>query len=712
MTADTAVPRRHGFLVLSLFALALLASPARAADAPPGFVAHFPKAYANVIAFPDPLPHLRALLTDPGLRKVLTEGKFAKALAADPGPGPKTLDPAVGWDFVSKNRTWVPREIAVGVPASALADTDAIARTALLAGLLQGARAAGDEGKKDVPKLQDLVLAELKRLRVPGVRIFARMRAADDAQGLMFLLQEQLKQAQAGQAIPPGIVLKAQEDSISVRAKLGDFLEPGFLAGLLDAFGFIAGEDDPKAKAMSDIVAGLSVELTLARADDALVLTLGPSPAGDGAAARTPADLGPVFDFSPATILWAGWDVGPLRDAAAGWTKLWDQYAGTPTGKATEEIDEEGLIGTLQVVVRELERLAPRGSMRAWTEPGKGIRLETRETGGPALPALAGSPVAQFVPADAEAFDLDASASLGELLTGILVQFEDQVAKQTLKAELRGKEDDALTKVEDAYYEHFHEFRKLMIEEMDAPFEVPVGWLIGTRGRVSKFHLKVAVAGEKPMDVKAADLPMMEFAAVGRPAKGKDAAAALEKAYAAFVTGVYKAAGAEAPRDVKAVERRDLGLGVPTFVLSGKWVADLGAKNNVTLVAEGDLLPHYFVAHECVVFSTSPALSRRMIAAAAGKAPAHALPQAGAGAKLVAYGRFPGRVIGQYARHLGAWMTPLMGAAGDGAGRASFADITDGIAEVAELLEMIEWESVQQGDRTVTRGAVTFGAGK
>ncbi len=651
----------------------------------------------------DPLPHLKALLNSEPLRKVLTEGAIGELVGTIPFF--PALDPRIAWEAIDGNRRYVPTEIAFGLSQESVVQLDRLVRAGLFGALSYGAKASDDDAaKKDLAKLHDELLKVLKEVGLPPMTVMVRLREEEDAEKLFDLAAGQWKAA----ADKLGYEVTEIDDGagIGIQGKLGAQIP----ADVLDEGMEQLGIDEAKRPDFRKAVAELKFEVWLQRMGSGLRLTIGPRPDGK-AAPFTTAQLGPLFRQEERDMFFARWDATKLRAAVKGWVELWKRWEQTPAGKQLAKLDEEKVIGELFGSTRAVERMSNSGSMRIWADDDA-LRGAVQSLGAPATADLQGAAISRYVPKDSEAFSLDSSASMADALGYYLDQFETRMSLQSLRAQLggggrRGEIAEELTK---NYYKHFAEFRKNVLERLHDAVGGPSASVISTTGKLERFTLSVTTDGErKKYDLK--DLPMVEMAGVSRAKDAKRAEEAVAATYQSFVEGIYGATEKTLPKDAKLVVERDLGLGVKTHVFTGDWIKGVSGDFEVEMSVEGDFVPHYFLHDGHLVVSTSPKLSKRILAAA--KETSRVLPPTKTGyERTVAYGVLPGRTLGKIYSHMVGWMVAgLKEAGGDAATIAvgPLEKVGKGISELFELIDRVEWTTsektgVQDSDFAVRWG--------
>lgn len=602
------------FMPASVFAQA--AEPATR-PAAPGFLNHFGPEHTTILYVHDPLPHVKKVLHDPDIRRLVRDGRLGRILSgARPGAaGAAGADPVDAWPTVEAASPWIPREVAIGLSDQSMQQFDRLVRVFLVGGLCAGATEADEKAGAGVHgKLLDDFAANITELRVPPMRIYVRFRAARDAQALMGILQFQLRASFPNQK---GLDVAEDGLSIKLRMSLGDLLDKEVLLQLMEDAGVLGDAEQAKTEAIAATAAKLPLEATCRLVGDAMILDIGaepPAPVPPAAAAAAKSglnagQLGDLFVPEPELLVWSRWDFKVLKQAAGQWIDLWTKWEATPVGRALADIDTDGSIGDLKLMAGQLRSMADRGALRLRYKDG--LRATMREEGTPAATAIAGSSVLSLVPNDAEAFGISGASNLGEALSYLLMQVESRMDLQALKEWDRPGKMQAMS---DDYYTKFKQFRGLMHDIAPTKFKPPFGWVASTRGKVDSFRLKVMDGGPE-QKMEGRDLPVMEFAMIGAAPDVQESRATIEKIWTRLAEDSWAAAGKKAPLP-KAVEQADLGLGVPTWALRGQWLIGLLPEEyKASLEMQGDIEAHVFVVDDMVVLSTSPKLSKRMLAA-------------------------------------------------------------------------------------------------
>lgn len=710
---------------LSLGLLLVIAAAHPAAgqdDRPEGFAAHFHRDDTTVLVVEDPLPHLRTVLNSNALRKVLhNEGPLARLLQGDEGLAP---DPAAWWQWVNSNRRWIPRQAAVGLSDAGVSDVDHLLRILALFELLEAANLGDANDVKlqtERKALRQLFADELAALRLPRMRVYVRFRDAEDAGALLELAKLQVDDL-TPEDLPSGLVFEPKASALTVRFSLVDMLRAEGLQArdLLVDMGLVDLNDPPETVGKAvDALRGFKAEATLETVGSGLLLTLGPTAAGGPAG--LPAGFANLPDVvgkpDAQTLLWGRWSAIRLKAAAATWMSMHEKWRPSAAfGLVAEDPSiGEATIDMLHDVAMRFRKLADAGSMRVWfDQKASGLRLAMVEEPKAATADLAGSALAKMLPADTEGLTVTTADSLGEALSDTLMQVEERLATQTLRAEVRGNDNGQAEERELGYYFHFAELRALVHRAGMEQFGPGYASIIGTRGRVRRIEASFELQ-TRPQRLSGRDLPTPELALIGKP-RGGDAAARehLEKLYSALLTGVRSAGRADALSDrplppvISKAVTVDLGLGVPTWGFDGGNITRATGEAKLRISIEGDLQPHFFFLDGLMVFSTSPRLSRSILATHAGKSKRLMLPDDD-DATLVSLGRYTGETLGTTLEHVKAWSTAMMASANlDQDDQSRLATVMEAMAAVSRIMGSAEWTTIQPANerRHITEGVI------
>jgi hypothetical protein len=653
-----------------------------------------------VFVLGDLMPPLRRLLSSEGVRRVTTTGKFAELLARG------DVDPAQALAALEANAAYVPSEVTIAFPSATYDSVISWMKTALVLGLSSGATdEGGDAVDGELPKLQELLVEAVGELEIPQFTVWVRFRDPQVAQRAFAAVEEVA--APLGERT--GLQATVEDNSIHVKFTMGEMMPPEAFPAILVGAGMAPDPDDPELRAAGEAMAQFEAEITLERHGDGLLVIVGPRPRQ---AAPYPADeLGPLWKADESLLAFGKWRIVAFKTGFRDLVGLWNDWRDTASGKALASFDEEDILADLTRIASNVGRAADAGA--AQVTLGEALEAIVHEQGAEPADPLADSPILAFLPRDAEAAAVSSAASLGDHLSDLLYNFEDRLSRNSLKAELSSRRDQAelLDRWSKFYYGRLDDFRRLVHDESRERFAPPVVALGGSRGAIERLEITFDDAQGEPNRVTLRNAPMIEYATIARmaDARAKDFPNGLVRA---FLSAYFD----DLPDSI--VEARELGLGVETFAFT----ADLFGRlpNNVSVAVEGDLVPHFFVVDDWLVFSTSVRLSKSVLAAHADAAARRPAPDVDAGA-LVAFGFFPANLVAEYLEHFGE----ILGALAHGEGMVeldgptvellrndeidTLLDAFPAMAEAVRLVDAAEWTTVDRdADLRETRFRATF----
>ncbi len=670
------------------------------------------------------------MLTHPPLQRLWNQGKLTRFIRGKQKVALPNLHAA--WFMVLQNQRWVPGEIVFGMRDATMQSFGQLLQLVYVSELLDAARAL--DAQDEAVTLQRELLATLKQLKMPTLRVWLKFRDDADADAVFTMVAEN---APAVLTDSP-LEVETDERAVRVRFDANTYLaEPETRMTFLESMGWISGEDDPNGAALAEALGNVATSVVLERAGGGLLLTRGAAPAG--AAPMTARDLGPLFSADDHTIAFAMWDIRELVEASRDWVRLLDAWQDTPIGQAVAEADEQDFVGDLRSMSRQLQQIGAVGAMRAWGGDNH-IAFRAQQAGPPAALALADSPVTRFIPAGVEGFGIDTVSTLSQRVSGSFSEFEGRLAIREMRSLNHPERAMEVKRILDAYYGPLDPLRQFVFHESQDWFRPGFGFVLGTRGTITRLELH----SKNDVPFTLSNLPVPEVALLGVPTDARRDGEYFKRFYDHFVTGITNAIANDddndhdddngSPRAIESkaptlVKEIDLGLDAPTFGFDGAWIEKL-SDDPVTIILDGDVRPHYFVRDGVLVFSTSPRLSKQMLAAqrvAPLKLPAD---DASAGA-LVGYGRLSGSVFQSYfdiaakwattfsnlpsTRPAGASTRPLpqrpRGATGPATrpfDDAGVVTVLEGIGEFFGLIETMQWRSHQATDQRDTRGNIVF----
>lgn len=652
-----------------------------------------------VLLVGDPLPHLKALLHDDKLREVIEHGSLGKLLRSAP-QRPTNLDPALIWDMIEPQQQWIPREMAIAVPSGWERSLDQLVRAGIFVGLSQAIIDGDHAGKsRQYTELQEQLVVACKQFKIPRITIYARFRepeTADQLFGSLRILASQINESELK------FKLTVEGTAIGINAVLGDLVEPEMIDATLLGLGVGADAEQTQLQELRETIAALRFEAWLESVDRGLRLSVGPRPDATSPG-LTSKNLGPVFRFSSKDLLFARWQIEEFKKIIDGWSRLWAKWETTAAGQKLAEWDDEDLIGDLSQLQRQIKRSAASGSLRAWTD-NSSLEGILREEGAAEAVVLTGSPLARKLPSNFECLWVTGTKSLGDCAADYLSRFEDRLATKSLQYDLSGKVQQAqmAERIGRAYYDHFDKFRKLVHNEAPNAFQAPMAMLVSSDGNVRKFRAGSVVNGKR-QELELKDLRVMEVAAIGRCENEEKALKLIGDLAESFVAGALKTAEVNAPEKLNLVRKVDLGLKATTYEFDTSWVNYISGEEKLDWRIEGDLRLHFLFDDGYLLMSTSPRLSKQILNGSLKKADSIETRLNGID-NPVAFGRIPGRTIGNFFRSLVEWVAAI--------GRQSNARddqvepmrlIGGAIGEFCELIESVNWDASQvAGVRTTS----------
>jgi hypothetical protein len=695
LSRSIAVP----FFFLLLIAGVVHAEPnALESDHDVAFLRQVSTDHDNLLFVGDLLPHLERLFSSDSLREVMLHGKI-KGLFGTP------LDPRHALAKLDQGDRFIPTEVVAAMPARSLDQLAQFAHAGLLVGLCTGAVEVGEEqGDNDLAKLQKELLTVAKELGVPKMTVWVRFR--DDAiPGMLLTL---VRQGLADIEERDGVEVLNHANAFGVKATLGDLISPAQISLTLLLMGAAKDFQDPNTLKIGEALAELELEIWLERRDGGLRLTVGPRPAESVYDVDA---LGELWQPDRSMVAFARWNVASFRDRLSNVLDTWKAWEETPTGRATSQFDTEDILGDLKLLLRQMEQSGRSGELRL--NVGDSIEAMVRTVGqAPALP-LRESPLLEFVPKDAEVLILNTAGSLADHWSNRLSYFEDRLATKTLQYDLSGKTQQAELgeKATQFYYARLSDFRKLIHQESHRVFEPPVGILVASQGKIKRLGIEFDAPEDTVNRIIVEDAPMLEYAVVGRLRHPERSCQ--------FLGQVWKSLLASFLPDppVNLTTSKDLGLGVETYVFPGDFWQKV--QGNVRVTVEGDLLPHYFVSSGWFVFSTSPRLSRKILAAKRDADRRFQLPADG-NSPVIAYGRVPSTTMAAYVEYFGVFIHDFFLRRGtitlEGpvfswpppANISQLSSALQGMGEIIRLVDVADWQTVQESDVRKTRFQVGF----
>jgi len=547
------------------------------------------------LALGDFLPVMRDVLRSEGVHAFIEE-VFAEDLG---GP---TFDLEARARDLEGIADDIPVRVDLEVGASAMQTIDGLMRV-VLHGLMAAAEAVQDDREAQVVRQEREVVAAVKSIPMPRITARLRFREESTAKRLFAATIWNLGKAAEQQ----GLETEFDEDSLSITAPVLASLGVSKLvvAAFLNELGWVRS-DGSRANDVTRVVDSWRIGFA-AFLDGSDVCFVVGSPVGDEPERLDIVDL-PLGE----DLVVTRWDHAHVVKAVTGWLSEVDALADTDTGAIFAAMDSEDLVGSLRVIHRNLVRSPVRGEARGRVvEDGYEILVHGNAVKG--APTLGASKLLDWLPPECPGFGVDATASLAEVFESVMLRFEDRLAKEGLKAEMRDDEERAglLADVEEYWYSGaLADFRHQVVHASHDVFLPAYGWVV-EEGGLLKVHLSRG-RGQAPFELP--DIPWLRVALMGRVHDAKLADEWMKETLNALALGVAAAQETSVPDDPQHVELIDLQLGTPTWGLS--WDAlrrATGLEPDQGERFEGDLQLHWFFHDDWMVISLSPSLSRELL---------------------------------------------------------------------------------------------------
>lgn len=656
-----------------------------AGGAGPAFFRQLSSRCTTFLLITDPAPALRRALVSPAMKHILVESKLAKlAKSGKPLPAPSQLV-----ESLYQNLFRIPAELAIGTTPEGMENAARLFRIGTLIALVKAARTAGADGAKKIPTLLARIDGEMKKVELPEVCVWVRMRRTAEASAFLS------GSAQVAQQVASrfGAQVDAGADSVKLTWSPAALFDEDAAARFLQAVGVVAAPAEPEAARLGATLRAIRLEVRAERKDDAVRVLFGAWRA-EGLPLMSE-KLGPLWESGPAPYAFARWDVSGFRDGLAKLDALVEELGDASITKALDAVDTEDGVADLRRMARRVADMPQRGTARLEAEPHLQVVMR-QEIARPPAP-LAGSGIARFVPAASEAFSATTDESIARSWEEGIAKFEDRLETQRLKADLRGKKEHSriIEGFADWYYKEMGPSRKVVLETAPAYFDKELTVVARPATATSRIAVERRAPGA-PGTLELAELPLPQAAIVGKLKPG----AKVEE----FFVGV-QAAFTGRPKDQVKLTTADAGLGTPAWMVTAATLEKL--PGGLSVKPGGDLVLHAVVVDGYLIFSSSVALTRDLISARA-KGPSMT-PPAGLGDGVSAYGRVTARMLramfDDIARWAGGKNVKSSGALASEKLDAELSGVQRGFETVADLVapfDRLEWWTALAGDELAT----------
>jgi hypothetical protein len=570
-------------------------------------------------------------------------------------------------------KQYFPTELAAGFPSTAYIQFTRANRLVLLYSILKGAQIANDTG--GLKSFENQLISEVGEFKFPRVVIYAKFRDNTVPAQAMALAQAQA----AGIGQKYGLKTETGDNFITVTFKVGNVFPPQVITPLIQHFEIFQEDDGTKATSLAEAISSQSIEASLEKINTGLKLTVGENSRRISKPLSS-RPMNKLWKSSPELIYYAQWDISALRNPWEALVKDWQSWKYTPAGHVVSENESQGFFGDIELLQGHFAHLSSRGSARATiTET---LDATIHEEDFPPSPSLAELEIATLFPKGCTLMTATSMRLATELIEESLSRFESRMSVNSFRPGLRG---EAANEMLDAYYDRLKGLRDLVLQEAPNIFAPGFAMLTST-GHLEEMRLTFSDGQENTLT----DMPITEFALIGRRQAGNQAA---RDFYANLYKSFYSLS--DKPLNEPVVEERDLKLGVPAYVFLPLFEKEFRINLNV----KGDVLPHYFVLGDWVVFSTSPRLSQAIVGAARSEAQEVKLPTQPS--KLVALGWISSEAIAQY-------FGDILIVAGLVIPRPEGSVGVDGFGEFFRTFKHIKWMTTETEDLRATNYRMVF----
>lgn len=614
------------------------------------------------IEIADPVPWLEALLQSDGLRDAVRLDALGDAIAL---AGGGNWSPAQWVEALRTFRPFLPQRITLAWPTATAGKLGNL--THLFVALMLLNCVAMTESSDRAALAAEILPKVLENLEATAdLRFALRVDCRDERTAEQWF--ESLGDFADGLAGQTDLVrCEHGADAFHLVFAPGTGLSRGEVRSLLSGWLIFAAADEPDAPdAVLDGVwrtlQRIGIHLHVALRGDQLAIELGDAApqAGSVAAKAAATTAGALLDGAR-PIAQAHYDLTSLVTELRATLATIDRWRPTELGALMVSLDDQHLLEDIEEFLADVEPLAIVDAAIGWDEDG--VRWVTVTPITAAVP-IVDHPLWRLLPETTWGYGIDGRVSLGDFLCGAVRSIENRLASSSLRELVDGDATTTASDLEAQWYELVRTLRPMLFDEARSLWRAPMLWLGAAHQRQEEF-----------------DCHGLAFAtALADPEGGLP--------FARRLFAEIAAAAALDLDDFPSGFARDLGLGVATIAF---WRHD---------DAVDDFCPHAFEWQGHLVFSTSVATSRAMLAGGPFR-PASADPS------LIAASAGNGHRLGDALFHgvldlSRAVREPL--SAGEVA--LSPTVIAGAVASVLRLAGPIRSESTIQGDRVVTRGRI------
>ena len=413
-------------------------------------------------------------------------------------------------------------------------------------------------------------------------------------------------------------------------------------------------------------------------------------------------------------LIYSQWDSSMLLEKIRKANQALDNLRTTASGSSLLQQDTQGIATNLFESLIALERGIINGE--ATLAIGESVNINILDRSGFSPKPLIESPILQMIPDQHTAVIVSSRDSAADYLSLTLARQEKRSQQQSLKAEIKNDEyaKYLTARITDFLYDKLGEFRDTIHVHSHDAFQPPVAVVFNDNASIEKLRVNFLLAeddgGENTVTLK--NLPVTEFALIGRAKNAKKARGFYGRAWRQFLEGCGKAS------DKKAVYPKDLGIGKPTAVFDTPPWVDRADGEGFSVTMKSDIEPHIVLVDDWIIFSTSPRLSKAIVnRSTLGRANTQIAELfAGQSEKLVAYGTISLKSVARYIEILGRVSEDALSNSGSvniegpiGEVLAidpvedSFSEFMNGFAELIRMLDTIRWETINTPEGRQTK---------
>ena len=584
------------------------------------FAQHMPKANTEVFAINNLAGHTMFILENKALRRAMADGGFGVLGVAE-------LDAAK--DFVEGSREYFPDTVAISGNKDVYGFTINVFELLLRLNMLDQAVYADEDFSEDVSKLESELAEILKSSKIPDITVWMKWPEGELSAGIF----EGFKQQVAVAGLLTELEFVSGDDSFQLTGTVADCVERDVVVQYLNFMGVEEAEE------LADAALDLEIFVDAEFEDGAMRVSIGTDASGEP---RSTLEDMEGLQNGPTEIAFGKWNGTHAHEAIERLKTSMADWSETELGQLFIANDTQDVWNTFQGMVDQLEMISDNGQMRVWRDSNQ-IRANIREVGVPSAESLVGSAIVDWVPADIESYAISNQRTFGDYLVGWMTYFEEQLAQRSLKEQIGGDLEQALSieYVLEVYHLNFNSMRTALRDELAPIPALPFAIVMDTDGELETLNLDVDSETFEPMTLEVDRF--IRLAAISKTDDTEKLLNKMMQVYEEFVRATLSACETGTPDELVLFKDVDLGDGLRAKELSFEWLMDAEIAD---VEIEGDLQPHLFVRGDYVVFSTSIDFTKKLL----NSEKSLELGDVGSEESLVNCGRFRGLTFGNLYR--------------------------------------------------------------